>query len=92
MIKPRKIRTPDDVRPGTRKGKLDKEPIWIVEIKMPKKLIADIWTGYQEKYDFDAEAQAENPEQPADEAATADPTAVEPAADAAAAPDTGAVI
>lgn len=91
MIKPRKIRTPDDVRPGTRKGKLDKEPIWIVEIKMPKKLIADIWTGYQEKYDFDAEAQVENPEQPADDAATADPTAAA-APEAAAAPDTGAVI
>jgi hypothetical protein len=73
-IVPRKIRTPDDVRPGTRKGKLDKEPVWIVEIKMPKKLISDIWGGYQEKYDIDAEAAAENPAQPADEAA-ADPAA-----------------
>jgi hypothetical protein len=73
MIKPRKIKTPDDVRPGTKQGKLDKEPIWIVEIKMPKKLIADIWTGYSEKYDVDGEAAAENPAQPADEAAAAAP-------------------
>ena len=71
MIKPRTIKDPDDVRPGTKQGKLDREPIWIVEIKMPKKLIADIWTGYSEKYDVDGEAAAENPAQPADEAAAA---------------------
>lgn len=46
MIKPRKIRKPDDLRPGTKKGKLDREPIWIVEIKMPKSLVADIYSGY----------------------------------------------
>jgi hypothetical protein len=83
MLKPRKIRTPDDIRPGTKKGKLDKEPIWIVEIKMPKKLIADIWTGYEEKFDFDGEAQAENAEQPADTTA-ADAGGAAPAAPAAA--------
>jgi len=52
VIKPRKIRTPDDMRAGTKKGKLDKEAIWIVEIQMPKKLIADIFTGYSEMKDF----------------------------------------
>jgi hypothetical protein len=83
ILKPRKIRKPDDIRPGTKKGKLDKEPIWIVEIKMPKKLIADIWTGYEEQYDVDGVAQAENAEQPADAAAAA------PAPDAAAAPAAG---
>lgn len=92
IVKARKIRTQDDIRPGTKKGKLDKEPIWIVEIKMPKKLIADIWTGYQEKYDFDAEAQAENPNQPADEAAQADPAAAPEAEAAAPEADAGAVI
>ena len=49
LIKPRKIRKPGDIRPGTKKGKLDRDPIWIVEIQMPKKLIADIYTGYLEK-------------------------------------------
>lgn len=51
LIKPRKIQEPGDMRPGTKKGKLDKEPIWIVEIQMPKSLIADIYTGYQEQKD-----------------------------------------
>ena len=55
IIKPRKIRTPDDIRPGTKKGKLDTNPIWVVEIMMPKKLIADIYTGYKAQEDFGTE-------------------------------------
>lgn len=55
MIKPRKIREPGDMRPGTHKGKLDREPIWIVEIQMPKSLIADIYSGYQEQKDEETE-------------------------------------
>ena len=51
LIKPRKIQEPSDMRPGTKKGKLDREPIWIVEIQMPKSLIADIYAGYQEQKD-----------------------------------------
>jgi hypothetical protein len=46
LVKPRKIRTPDDIRPGSKKGKLDESPIWIVEIAMPKKLMIDIFRGY----------------------------------------------
>lgn len=42
VLKPRQIKTPDDFRPGTKKGKLDKHPIWYVNIKMPKKLLVDI--------------------------------------------------
>jgi hypothetical protein len=48
IIQPRKIRKPDDFRPNTKKGKFDSKPIWIVEISMPKKLIADIYSGYME--------------------------------------------
>ena len=48
LVKPRKIRKPDDIRPGTKKGKLDLIPIWLVEIQMPKSLIADIYSGYRE--------------------------------------------
>lgn len=55
IIKPRKIRKQDDVRPSTRKGKLDKHPIWVVEIQMPKKLIADIYTSYAEEHQFNVE-------------------------------------
>ena len=41
----RKIKKPSDIRPGSKKGKIDKHPIWIVNIKMPKSLIFDIFKG-----------------------------------------------
>jgi hypothetical protein len=44
----RKIKTPDDIRPGTRKGKIDRKSIWLVKISMPKKLMSDINRGYIE--------------------------------------------
>ena len=44
----RKIKTPDDIRPGTRKGKIDQQPVWLVKIAMPKKLMNDITRGYTE--------------------------------------------
>jgi hypothetical protein len=49
LIEPRKIKTPDDFRPGTKKGKLDHKPIWIVEIQMPKKVAFDMYKGYMDK-------------------------------------------
>jgi hypothetical protein len=48
ISKVRKIKTPDDIRPGTRKGKIDQDPIWMVKIAMPKKLMHDINRGYTE--------------------------------------------
>lgn len=47
MSKVRKIKTPDDIRPGTRKGKIDIVPTWMVKIAMPKKLMHDINRGYR---------------------------------------------
>jgi hypothetical protein len=44
----RKIRKPDDIRPGTRKGKIDQKDIWLIKISMPKKLMSDINKGYTE--------------------------------------------
>ena len=44
-MKPRKIKTPADYRPGTTKGKIDAHDIWIVEIKMPKDLIGNMKHG-----------------------------------------------
>ena len=52
LLKPRKIRKPDDIRPGSKKGKLDREPIWLVNITMPKDLILNIYSGYKEQLDF----------------------------------------
>jgi hypothetical protein len=43
IVRPRKIMNPDDIRPGTKKGKLDRHPVWIVEVRMPKKLLADLY-------------------------------------------------
>ena len=56
IIRPRKIRKPDDIRPGTKKGKLDTLPIWVVEIMMPKKLIADIYGGMKAMTDYEIDA------------------------------------
>lgn len=47
LSKVRKIKTPGDIRPGTRKGKIDWEDVWLVKIAMPKKLMHDINRGYR---------------------------------------------
>lgn len=49
IVEPRKIKSFDDYRPGTKKGRLDRKPIWIVEIQMPKKVAFDIYRGYMDK-------------------------------------------
>ena len=49
LLEPRQIKSPDDIRPGTKKGKLDKTPIWVVEIQMPKEIAFDIYRGYMDK-------------------------------------------
>lgn len=61
LIVPRKIKSPDDYRPGTRKGKLDQKPIWVVEIMMPKKLILDIFRNYREDLLDTLEPANDNP-------------------------------
>ena len=48
LLKPRKIKTPADYRPGTTKGKIDAHDIWVVEIKMPKELIGNFKHGKDE--------------------------------------------
>ena len=42
LLEPRQIKTYDDLRPGTQKGKIDQKPIWLVRIKMPKSLMKDM--------------------------------------------------
>ena len=85
ILIPRKIKDPDDFRSGTKKGKIDAHPIWIVTISMPKKLMQDIYQGYENKenqavadmmrYDQTNAMTSENaaqeiPEMPAEEVAT----------------------
>lgn len=45
VMLPRKIKDPSDYRPGTKKGKIDAHPVWIVHIEMPKKLMQDVEVG-----------------------------------------------
>jgi len=45
---PVKVKDPEDFREGTKKPKIIKKDIWLVEITMPKDLIADIQTGSTE--------------------------------------------
>jgi hypothetical protein len=73
MIKPRKIVDPDDIRPGTKKGKLDKHPIWIVEVRMPKKLLADLYGATLDDLDI-KEIEGTTPTE-GDNAAAEDPIA-----------------
>jgi hypothetical protein len=48
LFKPREIKSPEDYRPGTTKGKIDAHDIWVVEIKMPKELIGNFKHGKDE--------------------------------------------
>ena len=71
---PRKIKSPDDIRPGTKKGKLDREAIWLVEIQMPKKLILEIYSGSNDIMDMEPmENMAGAETQPADAFGAAPP-------------------
>jgi hypothetical protein len=81
MIEPRRIKKPDDIRPGTKKGHLDHKPIWIVEITMPKKLAFDIYKGYMDR--LREEKYGKNPKA---KTAGAAPQAAEQAAAAPALP------
>jgi hypothetical protein len=55
LVKPRQIKGPEDIRPDSKKGILDENPIWIVEISMPKKLILDIFRGYKSRLEDELE-------------------------------------
>lgn len=76
LVEPRKIRTPEDIRPGTKKGKLDRHPIWIVEIQMPKKVAFDMYKGYMEKMKNENKySETQDPTQGASAPAMPAPTA-----------------
>lgn len=91
VVEPRKIRTPEDIRPGTKKGKLDHKPIWIVEIAMPKKVAFDMYKGYMDKMKNEAEEESGIKETtPPASPAGAAPAGAAPAGGAPAAPAGGA--
>jgi hypothetical protein len=87
LLEPRPIKDPDDFRPGTRKGKLEHTPVWLVEITMPKKLVEDIYNGYMSKMKESmgigrSEKESAAPPQAAEQAAVAAAPAPAPAAPA----------
>ena len=45
---PAEIKSSDNYRPGSRKGKLIPVKVWVVEILMPKNLMKDIKQGFRE--------------------------------------------
>lgn len=52
IVNPKKIMSPDDFRPGTKKGKLERSPIWIVEIRMPNSLLSEIYNASLDDLDI----------------------------------------
>jgi hypothetical protein len=54
---PIKIETPSDYKGGTHKARLVEKKVWLVEITMPKNLIADIRTGSIELEDEEIDLQ-----------------------------------
>ena len=81
-----KVYKPSDFRPGTKKGKIDAHPIWVVSITIPKKLMQDIFQGQkrqQSEYVKDhitIDPNTEmNPDSAAQEAMPDDPESAEQA-------------
>jgi len=55
MEVPIKIESPNDYRAGTKKPKMIKKDVWLVEMELPKYLINEIRTGSQELEGQDVE-------------------------------------
>jgi len=52
-VKPKTIEKQEDFRPGTKRGKLERHPIWIVEIQMPKSLVMDMYSSFAKNIETD---------------------------------------
>jgi hypothetical protein len=93
LLEPRKIRTQEDIRPNSKKGLMDRKPIWIVEISMPKQIAFDVYKGYMDKMkneDKETEAGPTNGTNPPGAPAPASPPMPPAAGPAPAAPAGGA--
>lgn len=55
-VKPKKIEKQEDFRPGTKRGKLERIPVWIVKIEMPKSLVMDMFSSYARSIETDETA------------------------------------
>ena len=79
LVAPREIKDHSDIRHNSKKGKLDRLPVWVVEVRMPKKLMLEMFRGYQDRVrsqimpdepEIPASAQAEQPVEQAVEPGT----------------------
>lgn len=52
-LQPKKIEKPEDFRPGTKRGKLERIPVWVVEIQMPKSLVMDMYSAFAKELETD---------------------------------------
>lgn len=48
---PQPIETPNDYEPGTKKPKIKKEMVWVVEMTIPRRFVEDIDTEIMDLYD-----------------------------------------
>tara|TARA_Y100001937_G_scaffold76740_1_gene104191 strand:+ start:1229 stop:1738 length:510 start_codon:yes stop_codon:yes gene_type:complete len=64
---PRRVKSYDDYQPGTKKPKVDEVPVWLVNVKMPKKFLENFELEHQEdatdKSVADREAQKQGQEE-----------------------------
>ena len=63
---PRRVKKPDDFKPGTKKPEVDEVPIWLVTIKMPKRLL--------DNFDLETDADTEAKDKAQDEGITDETT------------------
>jgi hypothetical protein len=89
LLTPRMIKDPADFREGTKKGRIERIPVWIVEIRMPKRLMLEVFRGYHEqlKDQLNDSKGVDSPVAPAQEA---EQQSIEPAAPEQPAAPTGA--
>lgn len=52
---PQPIRTPSDYEPGTHEPKIKKEPVWLVEMMIPRRFVIDIDQSVMDLYDDEVE-------------------------------------
>jgi len=88
---PVQIKKQDDYRPGSKKGKLVKTPVWLVEILMPKHLMKEIRQGSKEiaGEEIDLSELEQAYEKSYEQKGLTNQTAQAPAAGVAAAPAAG---
>ena len=65
-LAPRRVKTPGDFKPGTKKPQVDEVPVWLVTIKMPKRLL--------DNFDLETDADTEAQDKAKDEGITDETT------------------